>query len=137
MRLARQLFLAPVYLYRYTLSALIGRTCRHMPSCSEYMIEAVNRHGIWAGGWMGFARICRCRPGGTSGLDFVCESLPPDAHMLAPWRYGLWRSTWVPPGLVAADPHRPDEILPERISGSGTAALPAGPAGPSDPPAPR
>ena len=109
MRLARRLFLAPVYLYRYTLSALIGRTCRHMPSCSEYMIEAVDRHGIWPGGWMGLARICRCRPGGTSGLDFVCEELPPDAHALAPWRYGRWRSTWVPGTLSSACPPGPAE----------------------------
>lgn len=92
MNLARHLFLAPVYLYRYTISAFIGRTCRHLPTCSEYMIEAVNRHGIWPGGWMGFARICRCRPGGTSGLDFVCEALPADADWYRPWRYGLWNS---------------------------------------------
>lgn len=95
-RIGRFLFLLPVFFYRYTLSALMGRTCRHFPSCSEYMIEAVNRHGIWPGGWMGFARICRCRPGGTSGLDFVCEALPPDAHWYQPWRYGLWRSTNAP-----------------------------------------
>ena len=96
MRLARHLFLAPVHLYRYTLSAVMGRTCRHMPSCSEYMIEAVERHGIWPGGWMGFARICRCRPGGTSGLDFVCEEIPPAARWYRPWRYGLWRRTNAP-----------------------------------------
>lgn len=103
-RLARQLFLAPVRLYRYTLSALIGRTCRHMPSCSEYMIEAVEKHGVWPGGWMGLARICRCRPGGTSGLDFVCEALPDDAAWHRPWRYGRWRGTWVPEGLRPAGP---------------------------------
>lgn len=96
MNLARHLFLAPVYLYRYTLSAFIGRTCRHMPSCSEYMIEAVNRHGVWPGGWMGFARICRCRPGGTSGLDFVCAEIPKDATWFRPWRYGLWHGVNAP-----------------------------------------
>ncbi|MCA3596262.1 MAG: membrane protein insertion efficiency factor YidD [Methylobacterium sp.] len=95
-RLARHLFLAPVHLYRYTLSAFMGRTCRHMPSCSEYLIEAVERHGIWPGGWMGFARICRCRPGGTSGLDFVCEEIPTAARWYRPWLYGLWRRTNAP-----------------------------------------
>jgi hypothetical protein len=95
-RLFRTLFLAPVYLYRYTLSAFMGRTCRHMPSCSEYMIEAVDKHGVWPGGWMGFARICRCRPGGTSGLDFVCEELPREARWFKPWRYGLWRGVNAP-----------------------------------------
>lgn len=95
-RIVQKAVLAPVYLYRYTLSAFIGRTCRHMPSCSEYMIEAVEKHGVWSGGWMGFARICRCRPGGTSGLDFVCEELPREARWFKPWTYGLWRGTNVP-----------------------------------------
>jgi uncharacterized protein len=87
-----------VMLYRYTLSAVMGRQCRHLPSCSEYMIEALRTHGSWAGGWMGFARICRCRPGGTSGLDFVCEAIPDKARWWLPWRYGLWAKTNPPPG---------------------------------------
>jgi hypothetical protein len=77
--------------YQLTLSGLIGRQCRHLPSCSEYADEAIQRHGVWAGGWMGVARICRCGPGGTSGLDFVCEEVPPQARWYAPWRYGRWR----------------------------------------------
>jgi putative membrane protein insertion efficiency factor len=77
--------------YQLTLSGLIGRQCRHLPSCSEYADEAIQRHGVWAGGWMGAARICRCGPGGTSGLDFVCEEVPATARWYAPWRYGRWR----------------------------------------------
>ena len=77
--------------YQLTLSGLIGRQCRHLPSCSEYADEAIQRHGVWAGGWMGVARICRCGPGGTSGLDFVCEEVPRRARWYAPWRYGRWR----------------------------------------------
>jgi putative membrane protein insertion efficiency factor len=77
--------------YQLTLSGLIGRQCRHLPSCSEYADEAIARHGVWAGCWMGVARICRCGPGGTSGLDFVCEELPREARWYAPWRYGRWR----------------------------------------------
>lgn len=82
-----------VRVYRYSLSALMGRTCRYLPSCSEYTEEALRRHGGWAGGWMGLARICRCRPGGGEGLDFVCEALPPEASWYRPWRYGRWRGT--------------------------------------------
>ena len=88
-----------IRVYRYTLSAFIGRSCRYLPSCSEYTEEAIRRHGPWAGGWVGFARICRCRPGGASGLDFVCEALPPRARWYLPWRYGLWKGTnEKPPG---------------------------------------
>lgn len=88
-----------VRLYRYTLSALMGRTCRYMPSCSEYTEEALVRHGAWAGSWMGVARICRCRPGGGEGLDFVCEAVPAAARWYLPWRYGRWRGTNpTPPG---------------------------------------
>jgi uncharacterized protein len=86
-----------VTLYRYSLSSLMGRQCRHLPTCSEYTIEALQRHGAWAGSWIGFARICRCRPGGTSGLDLVCESLPDDARWYRPWRYALWRRTNITP----------------------------------------
>jgi putative membrane protein insertion efficiency factor len=81
-----------IQLYRFTLSALMGRTCRHLPTCSEYADEAIGRLGLWAGGWMTLARMSRCHPGGTSGLDFVPERLPTGARWYLPWRYGLWQS---------------------------------------------
>ena len=77
--------------YQLTLSSLMGRQCRHWPSCSEYTDQAIQRHGLWPGGWMGFARICRCGPGGTSGIDLVCEEVPARARWYVPWRYGRWR----------------------------------------------
>ncbi len=80
----------PIKGYRYTLSALAGRTCRHMPSCSEFGDEAIGRHGLWAGGWMTAARICRCQPWGTSGYDPVPEATPEASHWSRPWRYGRW-----------------------------------------------
>jgi uncharacterized protein len=79
--------------YRLTLSPLIGFDCRHLPTCSAYAEEAVGRFGIWAGGWMTVARLCRCHPFGTSGLDLVPPSLTPHAHWYLPWRYGRWRGT--------------------------------------------
>ena len=54
-----------VRVYRLSLSGLVGRNCRYLPTCSAYMDEALARHGLWAGGWMGFARLCRCQPWGT------------------------------------------------------------------------
>jgi uncharacterized protein len=86
-RAARALILA----YRVTFSAFAGRACRYAPTCSEYADEAIRRHGLWAGGWMGFARICRCRPGGGEGFDPVPETLNPAASSATPWRYARWR----------------------------------------------
>ena len=87
-----------VQLYRYTLAGLIGPRCRHLPSCSEYTDEAISRFGLWAGSWVGLARILRCHPWGTSGLDFVPAALPERGRWWAPWRYGRWRGTnEVPP----------------------------------------
>jgi putative membrane protein insertion efficiency factor len=79
--------------YQYTLAPLIGLNCRHLPSCSEYAAEALDRFGLWAGSWMTLARLCRCHPLGTSGLDFVPPSPPPRARWYLPWRYGRWRGT--------------------------------------------
>jgi uncharacterized protein len=79
--------------YQVTLSGLMGRGCRHLPTCSDYTDEAIMRFGLWRGGWMGLARICRCHPWGTSGLDFVPPALPARSRWYKPWRYGLWRST--------------------------------------------
>jgi putative membrane protein insertion efficiency factor len=79
--------------YQLSFSMLVGRGCRHLPTCSAYMDEAIARHGLWAGGWVGLARLCRCHPLGTSGLDFVCERVPETSRWYLPWRYGRWRGT--------------------------------------------
>ena len=64
-----------------------------MPTCSQYADEALARYGLWAGGWMTLTRLLRCHPFGTSGLDFVPESVAPEARWYLPWRYGRWRGT--------------------------------------------
>jgi uncharacterized protein len=79
--------------YSYSFSALVGFHCRHLPTCSAYADEAIGRFGLWAGGWMTLARLCRCQPFGTSGLDFVPQSPPRRARWYLPWRYGRWRGT--------------------------------------------
>lgn len=65
------LVLAPIYAYRFTLSPLIGRDCRFLPTCSQYTIEAIRTHGVWSGGLMGIRRIGRCHPWGGGGHDPV------------------------------------------------------------------
>ncbi len=92
--------------YRYVLSPLIGPRCRHLPTCSDYADQAISRFGLWAGGWMALARLLRCHPWGTSGLDFVPATLPAQACWYLPWRYGRWRGTnagtLTPPSAPAA-----------------------------------
>jgi uncharacterized protein len=82
--------------YRYMLSPLVGYECRHLPTCSDYADQAIAHHGLWAGGWMTLARLLRCQPFGTSGLDFVPERPAPTARWYLPWRYGRWRGTNAP-----------------------------------------
>jgi putative membrane protein insertion efficiency factor len=81
-----------VRLYRYTLSAFFGRTCRHLPTCSEYAEEAIGRFGLWRGGWIALARFGRCRPLGSRGFDPIPAALPERARWYTPWRYGRWSS---------------------------------------------
>jgi hypothetical protein len=92
-RLPRIAGRAVVALYRFTLSPIIGPRCRHLPSCSDYADQAISRFGLWAGGWMALARLLRCQPWGTHGLDFVPARAPDNAHWYTPWRYGRWRGT--------------------------------------------
>ncbi|MBB3809888.1 hypothetical protein FHS81_001976 [Pseudochelatococcus contaminans] len=86
-----------IRIYQLTLSSIFGRHCRHLPSCSFYTDEAIDRYGFWAGGWVGLARVCRCHPLGTSGLDLVPDALPATARWYKPWTYGRWRGTNAPP----------------------------------------
>ncbi|MGD0025256.1 MAG: membrane protein insertion efficiency factor YidD [Xanthobacteraceae bacterium] len=98
-------------IYRYTLSPLIGFNCRHLPTCSDYADQAIDRFGLWAGGWMTLARLLRCHPLGTAGLDFVPEALPEKSRWYMPWRYGRWRGTnpVPPPAHVLAEPDAASE----------------------------
>lgn len=61
----------PVRFYRRFLSPLKPPTCRFQPTCSQYAIEALARHGALKGGWLATRRICRCHPWGGHGWDPV------------------------------------------------------------------
>ena len=69
--LLRKIFLIPVYFYRIFISPLTPPSCRYTPTCSQYMVEAVLKYGIFKGGWLGVKRILRCHPWGGSGYDPV------------------------------------------------------------------
>ncbi|MDQ0326877.1 putative membrane protein insertion efficiency factor [Rhodopseudomonas julia] len=79
-----------IRIYQLSLSSIMGRTCRHLPSCSDYTSEAIRNFGAWPGLWMGLARFSRCHPFGSNGLDPVPARLPDNARWYTPWRYGLW-----------------------------------------------
>lgn len=57
--------------YQITLSPLLGSNCRFQPTCSQYMIEAINLHGVLKGLSLGFKRISKCHPLGSKGYDPV------------------------------------------------------------------
>ena len=63
--------LLPVYVYRACISPLIPPRCRYTPTCSQYAIEAVKKHGVFKGGWLAVKRILRCHPWGGCGYDPV------------------------------------------------------------------
>lgn len=63
----------PIKAYRLFLSPWIGHGCRFLPTCSEYALEALARHGAIRGSWLTLRRLARCRPGGGSGYDPVPE----------------------------------------------------------------
>jgi hypothetical protein len=86
-----------IRLYRVTLSPLLGRQCRYLPTCSHYTEDAMARFGLWAGFWMGLARFQRCGPLGASGFDPVPESLKPGARWYTPWTYGYWTGDHMDP----------------------------------------
>lgn len=60
--------------YQLCISPFLGQNCRFYPSCSQYAIEAINRHGAMKGGWLSTKRLCKCHPWHPGGLDPVPES---------------------------------------------------------------
>ena len=67
----RALALLLIHAYQHLLAPLLGGGCRHLPSCSHYASEAVERHGVARGTALSLRRLARCHPLGTSGYDPV------------------------------------------------------------------
>ncbi len=67
----RKLIVAVLRFYKLILSPFLPSSCRYHPSCSEYMRQAVEKHGVARGVWMGLKRLLRCHPFHAGGLDPV------------------------------------------------------------------
>ncbi|MEK9775144.1 MAG: membrane protein insertion efficiency factor YidD [Quisquiliibacterium sp.] len=67
----------PIRGYRYAISPMLPASCRFFPSCSEYALESLRRHGPLAGGWLTVTRLCRCHPWNPGGVDPVPDTFPP------------------------------------------------------------
>ena len=65
------LFIGLIKVYQYTISPLLGASCRYTPSCSQYGIEALKKYGPFKGGYLTVKRILSCNPWGGHGHDPV------------------------------------------------------------------
>ena len=68
-RLAIALPIALIRVYQVTLSPLLGNACRFEPSCSRYMVGALQKYGLVRGTWRGIKRLGRCHPWHPGGYD--------------------------------------------------------------------
>lgn len=64
-------FIALIKLYQWIISPMLGPKCRFTPTCSQYAIEALKKHGVFKGLWLTVKRLSRCHPWGGHGYDPV------------------------------------------------------------------
>ena len=62
--------------YKRWISPMLPHACRFVPTCSEYALEAVERHGALRGSWLALARLLRCHPFASAGYDPVPAGAP-------------------------------------------------------------
>lgn len=67
----KALLLFLIRFYRAAISPLFPPSCRYVPTCSAYAMEAIEKYGAWRGGWMAVKRILRCHPFHKGGYDPV------------------------------------------------------------------
>lgn len=70
-RLIVTILIIPVRFYQLAISPMLPPSCRYVPTCSQYTIEALRKHGPVKGLWLAVKRILRCHPWGGSGYDPV------------------------------------------------------------------
>ena len=71
MTLLAYILVIHIHIYRLVASPWVGRNCRFQPTCSQYSIEALQKHGLFFGSYLAVRRIISCHPWGKSGHDPV------------------------------------------------------------------
>ena len=66
-----------IELYRHTVSPLRLPTCRFIPTCSQYAVEALTEYGLFRGSWLTMVRLAKCGPWHRGGWDPIPERRPP------------------------------------------------------------
>jgi putative membrane protein insertion efficiency factor len=67
----KRVIMASIRFYQKWISSGLPLSCRFYPSCSEYAFQAIEKYGIWQGGWLSLRRIARCHPFHPGGFDPV------------------------------------------------------------------
>lgn len=67
----RTIIVGIIHGYQRFVSPVLGANCRFYPSCSSYAREAIEKHGVLRGGWLGIKRLCHCHPFHPGGIDPV------------------------------------------------------------------
>ncbi|MCI6086540.1 membrane protein insertion efficiency factor YidD [Selenomonas sp.] len=67
----KRLLLLLISFYRAAISPMLPPSCRYVPTCSAYAMEAIEKYGAWKGGWLACKRILRCHPFHKGGYDPV------------------------------------------------------------------
>ncbi len=82
MKIIRKILIFPfivlVRFYQVAISPYTPNSCRYSPTCSHYTVEALQKHGLFKGGWLSIKRITSCNPWGGSGYDPVPEKKSKD-----------------------------------------------------------
>lgn len=71
MKVFSYIFIFFIKIYQYIISPILPNSCRYSPTCSQYSIHAIKKHGPFKGVWLGAKRISRCNPWGGKGYDPV------------------------------------------------------------------
>ncbi len=70
-RILAEPFVWIIKIYQKIISPILPSSCRYTPTCSEYGIQALRKHGLIKGGWLTIKRIASCNPWGSHGHDPV------------------------------------------------------------------